>query len=281
MFENFIALDFETSYGHIPCSIGIVEFISGVPVSEFYSLIKPIDLKFSPINTRINGICLDDVISQREFCEIWQEIEHFFHDKIIVAHNASTDISILEKTLKHYEIPSPKYKSFCTLAISKSKLKLDNYKLSTIAKSINIEQNNYHNALEDALICGKIFTLLGDNPIEYRYQHKKIKSRIVHKISYLINPIKIESRDIIDILENCSNTLENKTFLFTGKLSLFTREAAEEMVEKHGGKNISAVSKNLNYLVVGEKAGSKLKKAQDIGTIEILDEQQFLNLISE
>ena len=79
--------------------------------------------------------------------------------------------------------------------------------------------------------------------------------------------------------EVLSNALEGKTFLFTGKLSLFTREQAEEMVEKHGGKNISAVSKNLNYLVVGEKAGSKLKKAQEIGTIEILDEQQFLDLI--
>ena len=81
--------------------------------------------------------------------------------------------------------------------------------------------------------------------------------------------------------EVLSNALEGKTFLFTGKLSLFTREQAEEMVEKHGGKNISAVSKNLNYLVVGEKAGSKLKKAQEIGTIEILDEQQFLDLIND
>lgn len=79
--------------------------------------------------------------------------------------------------------------------------------------------------------------------------------------------------------ETLSNVLGGKTFLFTGKLSLFTREQAEEMVEKHGGKNISAVSKNLNYLVVGEKAGSKLKKAQDVGTITILDEQQFLDLI--
>jgi DNA ligase (NAD+) len=81
--------------------------------------------------------------------------------------------------------------------------------------------------------------------------------------------------------EVLSNVLEGKTFLFTGKLSLFTRESAEEMVEKHGGKNISAVSKNLNFLVVGEKAGSKLKKAQDIGTIEILDEQQFLDLVEK
>ncbi|MDR6516601.1 NAD-dependent DNA ligase LigA [Chryseobacterium camelliae] len=81
--------------------------------------------------------------------------------------------------------------------------------------------------------------------------------------------------------EVISNILDGKTFLFTGKLSLFTREQAEEMVEKHGGKNISAVSKNLNFLVVGEKAGSKLKKAQSIGTIEILDEQQFLDLIEK
>ncbi len=81
--------------------------------------------------------------------------------------------------------------------------------------------------------------------------------------------------------EILSSILEGKTFLFTGKLSLFTREQAEEMVEKNGGKNISAVSKNLNYLVVGEKAGSKLKKAQTIGTIEILDEQQFLDLIEK
>ena len=82
-----------------------------------------------------------------------------------------------------------------------------------------------------------------------------------------------------ELISKISNVLEGKTFLFTGKLSLFTREAAEEMVEKNAGKNISAVSKNLDYLVVGEKAGSKLKKAQDLGSITILDEQEFLDLI--
>ncbi|MEN2434707.1 NAD-dependent DNA ligase LigA [Weeksellaceae bacterium A-14] len=79
--------------------------------------------------------------------------------------------------------------------------------------------------------------------------------------------------------EIIDDSLSGKTFLFTGKLSLFTREEAEEMVEKHGGKNISGVSKNLNYLVVGEKAGSKLKKAQATGTVIILDEQQFLDML--
>jgi DNA ligase (NAD+) len=116
----------------------------------------------------------------------------------------------------------------------------------------------------------------------------KIAESIVNFFQNPENALMIERLKTYGVqLEKGENTnqtisavLENKTFLFTGKLSLFTRESAEEMVEKHGGKNISAVSKNLNYLVVGEKAGSKLKKAQDIGTIIILDEQEFLDLIS-
>ena len=51
------------------------------------------------------------------------------------------------------------------------------------------------------------------------------------------------------------------------------------MVEKHGGVNLSAVSKNLNYLVAGEKAGSKLAKAEKLGTVQVLSEQAFLDLI--
>lgn len=78
-----------------------------------------------------------------------------------------------------------------------------------------------------------------------------------------------------------SNNLEGKTFLFTGKLSELTREQAEQMVENHGGKNISSVSKNLNYLVIGEKAGSKLKKAQDLGSVVIITEQDFLKMINK
>lgn len=76
-----------------------------------------------------------------------------------------------------------------------------------------------------------------------------------------------------------SNNLEGKTFLFTGTLTQFNRDEAKVMVEQNGGKNISAVSKNLNYLIAGEKAGSKLKKAQDLGTVEILSEDEFLKMI--
>lgn len=79
--------------------------------------------------------------------------------------------------------------------------------------------------------------------------------------------------------ELLSNKLEGQSFLFTGKLTAFTRDEAKEMVEKNGGKILSSVSKNLNCLVVGEKAGSKLAKAEKLGTIQIMTEQDFLDLI--
>ena len=75
-----------------------------------------------------------------------------------------------------------------------------------------------------------------------------------------------------------NKNFSGKTFLFTGTLKHFTRDQIKEEIEKLGGKNLSAVSKNLDYLIVGEKAGSKLKKAQEISSIKILTEEEFIEL---
>lgn len=75
--------------------------------------------------------------------------------------------------------------------------------------------------------------------------------------------------------------LEGKTFLFTGTLTKFKRSEAEAMVEARGGTKLSGVSSKLNYLVVGTDAGSKLEKAKKLGTVTILNEDEFLNMISE
>ncbi len=74
------------------------------------------------------------------------------------------------------------------------------------------------------------------------------------------------------------NTLRNQTFLFTGSLSKLTRSKAEEIVEQHGGKILTGISSKLNYLVVGEDAGSKLEKAKKINTIRIINEDEFLKM---
>jgi len=70
--------------------------------------------------------------------------------------------------------------------------------------------------------------------------------------------------------------LAGKTILFTGTLQKMDRTKAQEIAASLGAKNLSAVSSNLNILVVGENAGSKLKKAKELGTIEIWTEDDFL-----
>jgi len=157
MINNFVAFDFETANGKNPCSIGIVEFENGKVINEYYSLIKPKELVFNPYASRIHGIGILDVINEREFVDVWKDISRFFDNKIIIAHNYSFDISVLNHSLEIYGIDKPIYEVYCTLGLSRSYLKIDNHKLSTVAKFFKISQDNYHNALEDALVCGKIF----------------------------------------------------------------------------------------------------------------------------
>lgn len=103
-----------------------------------------------------------------------------------------------------------------------------------------------------------------------------------------------ENRHMIDLLDvagvnlinqkkntqQSSGELAGKTFLFTGTLSRFKRSEAEAMVEEKGGALLGSVSSKLNYLVVGEDAGSKLEKAKKLGTVAILTEDEFLTLIN-
>lgn len=73
--------------------------------------------------------------------------------------------------------------------------------------------------------------------------------------------------------------LSGLSFLFTGTLSKLKRSEAEAMVEERGGQILGSVSSKLNYLVVGEDAGSKLEKAKKIASVKIISEQEFLDMI--
>ncbi len=73
--------------------------------------------------------------------------------------------------------------------------------------------------------------------------------------------------------------LSGLNFLFTGTLTQLKRSEAEAMVEARGGHILSGVSSKLNYLVVGEDAGSKLEKAKKIASIKIISEAEFVELV--
>ena len=72
--------------------------------------------------------------------------------------------------------------------------------------------------------------------------------------------------------------LAGKTVVVTGMLPTLSREEAEEAIRSAGGKAAGSVSKKTDYLLAGDKAGSKLAKAQELG-VPILDEDGFRRLI--
>jgi len=73
--------------------------------------------------------------------------------------------------------------------------------------------------------------------------------------------------------------LAGKTLVVTGSLLKYKRDEIEELITRHGGKASSSVSKSTDYLVAGEKAGSKLEKAQKLG-VKVLSEEEFEKLIT-
>ena len=104
--------------------------------------------------------------------------------------------------------------------------------------------------------------------------------------SWMDNP---QSQDLLARLQAAGVNVECKekvldtrfagmTFVFTGALERFTREEAGEMVEKRGGKSAGSVSKKTTYVVAGPGAGSKLRKAQELG-IPVLSEEDFLAML--
>ena len=82
-----------------------------------------------------------------------------------------------------------------------------------------------------------------------------------------------------DKVEKKEGAFSGSTFLFTGTLPTLKRSEAEKLVEDNGGALLSTVSNNLNYLVAGESAGSKLEKAKKIKSIKIINEQDLIDMI--
>jgi DNA ligase (NAD+) len=78
--------------------------------------------------------------------------------------------------------------------------------------------------------------------------------------------------------KHADKTLEGKVFVLTGRLSSLSRDDAGDLIREMGGVVSGSVSRKTDFVVAGEEAGSKLKKATDLG-VAILDEDAFLRLI--
>ena len=131
--------------------------------------------------------------------------------------------------------------------------------------------------LEDFINIKDVGPIVAENIITFFAVEKNIA--LLEQLEALGVNLKQTEEDRPKIVD-ANAPLVGKTILFTGKLLVVGRKQAQEMATAAGAKNISAVSSNLDILVVGEKAGSKLKKATALGTVDIWTEEEFLNKIN-
>ncbi|HTE27326.1 NAD-dependent DNA ligase LigA [Flavitalea sp.] len=109
----------------------------------------------------------------------------------------------------------------------------------------------------------------------YQFFHNDDNIAMLQELEGLGLTLKSTRKSSMD-----KGNLGGQTFLFTGTLPTLKRTDAEAMVEAQGGKLLGSVSSKLNYLIVGEDAGSKLEKAKKINSVRIISEAEFLEMVN-
>ncbi|TRM11785.1 3'-5' exonuclease [Lentibacillus cibarius] len=154
---RFVSIDFETANEkrNSPCAIGVVVANADGIVDEFYSLINPMT-HFKAFHTRIHGIKADDVINAPTFAELWPTLHGYLAGNMVIAHNASFDMSVMRHTLDYFNLTYPELDYLCTANIARRVWpELTNHKLNTVAAHHGIRFDHHH-ALEDASVAAKI-----------------------------------------------------------------------------------------------------------------------------
>ncbi len=189
---NYIALDFETANadkGGI-ASIGMAKFDEeGQVIDTFYSLVCPKEKYFSPAMTSVHQLKSEDCLLAPTFDILWPDVKSFLEENIIIAHNVNFDYSVLEGSLKAYNLDLPSNIFYCTLQISRKVWpELRSHKLTYLSEYFELNYRAHH-ALDDAINCGKIFKIAcGNNTFE--------RETLINFLDY---KLKVKSKQMIEI----------------------------------------------------------------------------------
>jgi DNA polymerase-3 subunit epsilon len=310
---DFVAIDFETANASRAsvCAIGIAVVENGVIAESFQRLIRPSELFnewdescFDFFNVMIHGITEEDVKDEPEFNEYWPFLEQYFQDRIVIAHYASFDISVLRYVLNEYGIRYPEFNYSCTRIISKKIWpNLPSHSLDIVADHLGIEFT-HHEPEDDARACSQIAIQackeVGANSLselaeklEFQIGHLSpgsYKAARLHLPSYY--DIKLD--EIVPSTDEFDPTHDfyAKIVVFTGKLDSMTRKEAMQKVVDVGGKCSKSVNRSVNFLVTGQqdfrrlidgKTSNKMKKVIELTSqgydIEIISESEFFRML--
>ncbi len=182
---RYIAFDVETTglsaYTDRIVEVGAVVFEKGVIVNRYSSLVNP-GIQISDAASRVNHITNDMLKSAPQEDTVYPELINFLGDSLqgntlICAHNAKFDMDFLCEAFRRLGYDA-NIRYVDTLSLSRSNLKLDDYKQNTVAIHYGIENENAHRAVSDAEVCGRIlWELLKIQEKAIEEQEKKLERK--------------------------------------------------------------------------------------------------------
>lgn len=156
--ERFTAFDVETpnAENNRMSAIGIALIEDGAMSGSFGTLVNP-ETYFLPFNIELTGITPEDAAQAPDFGALWETVEPFFSDSILVAHNAPFDLGVLARCLRAYCIDWQRFVPYlCTVKMARRLLpQLPNHRLNTMCAYYDIPLN-HHRADSDSLACAEL-----------------------------------------------------------------------------------------------------------------------------
>lgn len=154
---DFVAIDFETA-NHRPnsaCQLAAVVVEDSQIISQRSWLIRPPG-NFSKFNISIHGISPVDVVDAPHMDRVWPELQAIIDERVLIAHNAHFDMSVLLASLAHFKIVCRNFEFSCTRALARAAWPGQaRYGLKPLANWLGI-QFKHHDALEDAKCCAQL-----------------------------------------------------------------------------------------------------------------------------
>lgn len=278
MKNNFVAIDFETMTPELTsaCAVGIVKVVDNVISEKFYSLIKPIPDGRNERNTFIHGITEEMVANAPTWKELFPRIESLFESRVIVCHQASTDINILSELNRYYGITIGRCMTYDTYEITHKSL-MDS------CCDYGIDPGIHHDALCDASACAELYlACLG---IKFKKPNYVKVSKPGMKARELSSSTKkpLSAEDV----ENPNTPFFKKKVVITGLLTSYPiREELAQLLKKYGADINSSISGKTDIVIVGAGAGpSKLEKVAEYNAkgrnIRLIFEDELLQVLSE
>lgn len=294
--NDYTVIDIETTglspeYDEI-IEICALKYRNKKMIDRFTTLVKP-DYPIDEYITSLTGITNDMLSSSPALKDVIQPLFDFIGNDIIVGHSVNFDINFIYDACKQY-LSKPLYNDFVdTLRIARLLYKENHNRLKDLSKKYNLSYDNAHRAEFDCLITNDILSIFNKEFTEKYGKNETISNVFRRYENGKLIPTKAADITTDKTEFDIDNPIYGKTVVFTGALEKMVRKEAMQIVADYGGINGDNVTKNTNYLVLGNNdyhnslkgdKSSKQKKAENYKLkgydIEIIPENVFYDMVN-